>query len=308
MNEQPDAEAEIVGRHRQNIRKLGPRDVPIAAYPGSGNSLIGNILLELGLDYVDPYSEELGDDGTTRVVPDWAAYRTRLPATAARDDVPAAAEPATADQPRFFKNHLFPQEYTESSVRGAVLLVRDPRDAVYSSYRWFRSFSPYWIPDRPKGQGSFGEFLDGIGINDEPPVSHWAAFNATWLDALPRFATSLVITFEELKADTVGVTTRLLENFGIPVDPEAVEKAVSRSSFDAMRSHEDRAAAAQEAGQVPTGAEPPRINRRGKVGEWREWYGDPALAERFREPDVVRTAARFGYRLTDDAPQPPAAP
>lgn len=304
MSEQKDAEALAVELHRHNIRKLGPQDVPIAGYPGSGASLIGNILLELGLGYVDPYSEAIGEDGSTTVVPDWEQYRTRLPAMAAldrsradgsqsTDGAPATGGPrSTGGTPRFFKNHLYPSEYADVAVRGAVVLVRDPRDAVYSSYQWFRGFSPVWMPDKPKAQGDFEDFLDGIGINGEPPIPHWEAFYRTWLDALDGFDASLVITFEDLKADPVGTTSRLLETFGLPVDTDAVSRAAERSSFASMRAHEDRVAGGAGDGAAP------RINRRGKVGEWQEWYGDPALAARFQEPELVRTAARYGYTLT----------
>lgn len=289
--QQSNAEAEAVERHRHNISKLGPRDVPIAGYPGSGASLLGNILLELGFDYVDPYSEVIIGNGGTSVVSDWALYRARLPATAARDRGAAAGR---RDAPRFFKNHLYPREYQGVPVGGAVILVRDPRDAVYSSYQWFRGFSRHWMPDAPKGQGTFAEFLDGTGINDEPPIAHWAAFYQAWLDALDGFPRSTVVRFEDLKADPAGTTTRFLDGFGLTVDDAEVRRAVERSSFESMRAHEDRVA-----GSAPGDPDQqPRINRRGKVGEWRDWYGDPDLARRFQEPALVDAARRFGYHLT----------
>ncbi|WP_425585968.1 hypothetical protein [Streptomyces thioluteus] len=77
--------------------------------------------------------------------------------------------------------------------------------------------------------------------------------------------------------------------------PDEIRRAVRNSSYEAMRAHETRAMA----DDGDRGAGGPRIMRRGQVGEWREWIGDAALAARFRDPALVATAARFGYRLTD---------
>ena len=49
--------------HAENVGRLRPEDVVIASYPGSGAALIGNVLLSLGLAYVDPYTEVVGDHG-----------------------------------------------------------------------------------------------------------------------------------------------------------------------------------------------------------------------------------------------------
>src|SRR5262245_18771169 len=49
MDRPPDDEIEpVVALHQRNVARLGDRDVVIAAYPGSGASLISNILIELG--------------------------------------------------------------------------------------------------------------------------------------------------------------------------------------------------------------------------------------------------------------------
>jgi hypothetical protein len=302
-------EIQAMELHRHNLTMLGPRDVVVASYPGSGSALVGNILLELGFEFVDLYTEVLAPGGGSSLVPELAGYRTRLRAMAARDrsaegraagtgTASAADEPGA--RPRFAKDNLYPHEHAGLDLGGAVILVRDPRDTVHSSYRWFRGFSPIFMPDAPKGQGSFAEFLDGVGINQEPPIAHWAAFYRAWMDALPAFARSAVVRFEDLKADPVTIMTDLLTTFGAAVDRAEVRQAVQDSSFALMRAHED-----QVAGAVGGSAgEPARINRRGKVGEWREWYDDPGLAARFQEPALLRTAARFGYVLT---PSPEAA-
>jgi sulfotransferase family protein len=285
--------------HRRNVRLAGERDVMIAGYPGSGSALLGNILTELGFAHVDPYSEVVGADGTSRVIPDLVAYRSRLAATAAADE----AGHVEGRGLRFFKNHLAPRHFDGVSFGGAVLLVRDPRDAVHSSYRWFRGFSPFWQPEGGKGQGTFLDFLDGLGVNDEPPIQSWVDFYRAWHAALPGLHRSALVRFEDLKADPAAVTARLLRAFDVTMPRAAIEHAVERSSYENMRAHEKQIVARQT-GNAGTAPDQPLIMRRGKVNEWREWFDDPALAARFREPALVEVAALFGYRL-DTAIQSP---
>jgi hypothetical protein len=294
MDRRPDEEIEpVVALHQRNVARLGGRDVVIAAYPGSGASLISNILIELGLVHVDCYTEVIDEDGRSAVIEEQVSYRRRLSATAALDQGVWSAEARPADQPRFFKNHLYPQFCRPEKLGGAVLLVRDPRDAVYSSYQYFHSFSEHWLV-RPKGQGTFAEYLDGVGINEEPPIDGWSGFYRAWADALAGFRRSTIIRFEDLKADPDPTTARLLEAFGIERSPESIARATRTSRYENMRAHEEKVL--QGAG-APV-ADEPRVMRRGKVGEWREWYGNPELAIRFQEPRLVETAGRFGYRLT----------
>lgn len=286
-----------IALHRRNAARLGARDIVIAAYPGSGAALIGNILIELGFDYIDPYSEVVAEGGQAQVIEDHLAYRSRLAATAAGDRSTAAGKTGDepGSEPRFFKNHLYPAHFDAARLGGAVLLVRDPRDAVHSSYQWFRGFSRMWLGEDAKGQGSFAQFLAGTGINGEPPVAGWYGLYDAWLDALGHFARSAVVRFEDLKADPEATTARLLDALGAPRTPDRLERAARRSSYEHMRAHEEQATT------TPTTSGGPRIMRRGKVGEWQEWYGDRELAARFTDPHLLRTAARFGYDLTPPA-------
>lgn len=291
----------VVALHQRNVARLGDRDVVIAAYPGSGASLISNILIELGFVHMDCYTEVLDEDGRSSVLEDQVSYRSRLSATATLDQGEWSTGAPPADRIRFFKNHLYPEFSRPEKLGGAILLVRDPRDAVHSSYQYFHAFSDHWLL-RPKGQGTFTEYLDGLGINEEPPIEGWSGFYRAWADALTGFRRSAIIRFEDLKSEPDSTVARLLEAFGIERSPESIARATWTSRYDNMRAHEVKVL--QGAGASV--ADEPLIMRRGKVGEWREWYGSPELATRFQEPRLVETAARFGYRLTpseDPVPQ-----
>lgn len=291
MNEELTGYQRITAILQHNARMLGARDIVVSAYPGSGASLISNILLELGFDHLDPYTVVLHDDGATNIEQDWVPFRRRLAATAARDDAVAAGTAIEGDRYRFVKNHMYPQFFDASAVCGAVLLIRDPRDAIHSSYQFFHTFTS-WLPHAPwdKGQGTFEEFLDGRGINDDPPIEGWIRFYRRWIDVAERFKRFAVVRFEDLKADAAGTTATMLESLGIAT-PADLATAAQRSSFESMRAHEDELAAAER----HANARRARIVRRGKVGEWREWYGSGNFASRFGHPDLVSTAAYFGY-------------
>lgn len=281
----------------RNVRRLGERDIVVAGDPGCGAALVSNIVFELGFDYLDPYTEVLNEDGSVQMTDERLSYyRERLPATAGHGQAEAAQRQPGHDGRRFVKTHLYPEHFRDVPLCGAVLLVRDPRDSVYSSYKWFSGFSKSWWPgmSSAKGEMAFADFLSRRRRGDgETPVSGWARFSEGWLDAAPMFGRFALLRFEDLKTNPVGTITGLLATFGISAPLGVVRTAAERSTFDAMRVREEEASAAEG----DSGASSARIMRRGKVGEWREWYGDEGIAERFSDPALHSAAARFGYDL-----------
>jgi hypothetical protein len=284
--------------HQRNARLLGARDVVVAGDPGAGNALVGNIALELGLDYLDPYTEVVVQDGSSLPTDNRMSYRQRMAATAARDDaVTEGAAHRRASRRRFVKTHLYPDLFEGVGLCGAMLLVRDPRDTIYSGYKWFRGFSESWwqnVSDT-KGKSTFIDYLDGHRIGDgRTPISGWTAFYDAWLNAAHTLDRFTVVRFEDLKTNPVGTVTAMLASFGLTPPVHEIRRAIELSSFDAMRSHEDKVSQAD--GDART--KDARIMRRGKVGEWQEWIGEPGVAEQFEDPELVATAARFGYDLS----------
>lgn len=260
-------------RHHRNLTRLNGAGIAIASYPGAGAALLGNILLELALDYVDPYTEELGVDGSARPAADRVDYRRRIAAYARRDE-----KGGSPGDVRLVKTHLLPQDFPRR--RGAVLLVRDPRDTLYSYYHWRLSFSE-------EGEGrDFATFLDSVHPLGLRPVDDWTRFHQLWSAAIyAETGTTARVHFEDLKSDPVGATTQLIKDLGLSLPPEAVVAAVEASSFEAMRGHEDQ--------NAPDSS---RIMRRGKPGEWREWYFD-GLAGYFQDPEFRTQARSLGYEV-----------
>lgn len=266
--------------HREAILTLNEQDIVISAYPGSGHALIGNILLELGLEYFDPYTERRTLSGGVAPAKERVEYRQRLRASARRDKgVPH--KPRSESGLRFLKTHLYPEEFAACNVGGIVLLIRDPRDTLYSYYRWRLGFSE-------EGEnGNFAEFLKRPGINGLSPCMDWATFHICWLKRIAGEPKSLLLSFEHLKRNGKVEMGRLLNLIDAEISDERLERALIASSFQTMRAHEDAIVNAKASH---------RIMRRGLVGEWKEWFG-PEYQSFFSLPAMVDTARYLGYDL-----------
>ncbi|GAA3078116.1 hypothetical protein GCM10020000_74770 [Streptomyces olivoverticillatus] len=249
-----------IALHRRNAARLGARDIVIAAYPGSGAALIGNILIELGFDYIDPYSEVVAEGGQAQVIEDHLAYRSRLAATAAGDRSTAAGKTGDepGSEPRFFSKTTStpltstPPAWAARCCWCAIPAMRctPPTSGSVVSHGcgWART---------PRARAASHSSSLGTGINGEPPVADWYGLYDAWLDALGHFARSAVVRFEDLKADPEATTARLLDALGAPRTPDRLERAARRSSYEHMRAHEEQATTTphhQRGGRASCGA------------------------------------------------------
>lgn len=289
MLKMPDpqrADQRLSDLYRRNIECLGPGDIIVASCGGAGQSLIGNILFEAGLNYVDAYTEELREDGTAVGKEYHASYRQRL-ASLHDKDVGTGTRPGPAPWPRFVKTHLPPHVFAERPIGGVWLLLRDPRDALYSLYRWRRDFAE---EDWDRVPGTFEQYLRERGDFTASPVDDWPAFYVAWRERARECEHTATVRFEDLKARPLEAVAQLLRPLPVDVPAERLRHAVEASTFERMRAHEDRVAADAPAA---TGA---RMIRSGKVSGWREWM-TPEL-ERFFAGEELRSIARqFGYEL-----------
>jgi hypothetical protein len=129
-----------------------------------------------------------------------------------------------------------------------VLVVRDPRDAIYSSFR--RNDPALTFPE-------FLSFRNPYTLLDRS--ANWALFVAAWL-ALPDIH---VVRFEDYKQDANRTLRAVLAKLGLAFDDCAIADAVQRSSFERARDAENAIAR-----QFPNDRQV--ANRSGKVGEGRE--------------------------------------
>lgn len=260
------------GRHYRNMRLMRADDVVMPSIGGAGSSLLGNIILELGLHYVDLTKETLLPDGSSRPPTDSISRRIR-----ARPFSEASRDPAA---PRFMKTHLPAGEFENHPIGGVWMLVRDPRDALYSWYEYHRGFARLPWERVP---GTFEEFLAKPFFIGVPPVAAWTSFYREWSERGRSCRHFAVLRFEDLKRDAVSTMRRTLEPLGLTYPAAELERAVGRSTFTAMRRHEDSVA-----------DDNARVMRSGAVEGWRSWM-TPELEQFFADPEFTASARRFGY-------------
>jgi Sulfotransferase domain len=271
------------GLHYDNMRLLGARDIIIPSIGGAGSALLGNILLELDLNYVDPTREVLLPDGSSMPSTDAISRRIRTSGAGG----PSGRRQANQLWPRFVKTHLPAEEFIDCAFGGVLMLVRDPRDALYSWYQYHLGFAEMeWehVPD------SFETFLRQPFFAGPPPADNWAAFYETWLERAAACRISDIIRFEDLKHSPFETMRAALRHSGVQVPDAALRRALERSTFEAMRTHEDRVA------ETDQGRRQARVMRSGKVEGWTEWM-TPCLAEYFSSDQVRSVAQCFGYTL-----------
>jgi hypothetical protein len=269
----------------ESMPLIGLGDVVVATAAGAGSSLLGNILRELDLHYVDLTKEALLPDGSSVPADDEISRRLRPGASFDRER--ARRRHGRSDLPRFMKTHLPAEEFVDCTFGGVWILVRDPRDAMYSLHRYHRSFA---VDDWEHVPESFEEFLRRPFFAGPSPIDNWTSFHAGWLERAESCDHAAVIRFEDLKRDPVPTMRAALASFGLELSDDELARAVEASSYEAMRAHED--AVVRSGSAAPTD----RIVRKGKVGEWKDWM-TPELGSYFSREDVRAMAARFDYAI-----------
>ena len=179
----------------------------------------------------------------------------------------------------FFTHGNYLRDYTgnwttkeEFYGKRILMLVRDPRDVAVSQYfQWKYRMRPVkkLLNDYPPhgAELSVFEFV----MNAEAGLPKIIEFLEIWQRELPRVAGSLVVRYEDMRADPAAALRRVLAFLGTPGDRGADR---GRGRLCLLRQHE--AARAEE----------------GVLAE-----RDPARRRRSGQPAVLQGAARQGRRL-----------
>lgn len=230
----------------ENIQNLESGDIILASYLGSGSSLIGGILIELGLDYIEGYQEKISKNKqqTDVVLPLWRKHWKQL------DTKYNYTKPKEL---RLFKTHFYPQSYTNAKPDTAVLLIRDARDAVISYYNWRKGFSDE--------KGTLSDFLTTPGYYGKKPFDDWTSYIEEWCNWGNKANHRLyLLKYEDLKFNPKQTIKSLLKFLKIKRSDAEIEQAVENSRFSKIKKEEM---------QTLKNSNKPRIFRKGLVGEWR---------------------------------------
>ncbi len=157
-----------------------------------------------------------------------------------------------------------------------VFLVRDPRDVLVSVYFQYTKRGGKERANDAAFRGSLSDYIrHRIG-----GLFSLVRFYNAWARNRDVPRGFHLIRYEGLSANTHGELARLIEFFGLPnLGPDAIDDAVSFSSFDNMRRLEETNALDHLALQPPRDGDPEGFKvRRGVVGGYWDYLSDDDIA------------------------------
>ncbi len=172
---------------------------------------------------------------------------------------------------------LIPRKFT----RGAIYVMRDPRDMVFSYARHFGY-------DVDGASQAICAPMNGA-VPDKSVVTQWFG---SWSDHVRSWTRGkgfplLTLRYEDMQSNPTLAFGRVLKFIGMPVDAARLEKAIRFSSFDEVRKQES------EKGFIEKSAVAERFFHSGTSGQWRNDL-PPALADRIVVANG-ETMREFGY-------------
>ena len=267
-------------------------DIVSAQYP-CGAAWLANALLELSVPLSHLWGFETCDEWDISGDDEWRYVASHLPwrQTLAslrlgrtfrfRDDI----------RPRF--SHSFPFELSRSPR--IVLVVRDPRDCLYSE--WRRQRQNLGLPKSM----TFEDFLEYPFFGGPTSMVDmlWLHFHSWLAYRRMRPEEVYVLRFEDWRRDDAGQLRDIARWFGLSPTNEELERATEASAVKHLQAVEEQLLA------VDPGAR--QFNRRGAPEEWRTtWKGAwlPLLGKQwnnvFAELGYVR--APHGQSVSSRAP------
>ena len=158
---------------------------------------------------------------------------------------------------RFIKTH----EQYHTVYRKAIYLVRDPRDIVFSDFRF--------LTERGDFQGSFDEFVDVFVHGRAHGFGSWGDHVRSWTESPLAGTHSLIrIRYEDLRSDPGRELSRILSFLEAEVSPADIDKAIQDNAIELMAAKDST-----DQGSAGPGTRPFRYVNQGRVGRWRDSLG-----------------------------------
>ena len=212
-------------------------DTFIVSYPKSGNTWIRFLIAHLVYK-----NEEINFANIEKKVPD--IYQNTDGAL------------LKLTQPRIIKSH----EYFDPRYNRVICIVRDPRDIVVSYYH-------HMIKIRVFEEGyPISLFVESFLNGELDPFGSWGENVGGWVGAREGDTSFLLLRYEDMLINTVDELKKIAGFLGIQVSDNDLQNVVVSSSFDNMRSLEEK----YSKDWLPTRSS--RIDksfvRSGKSGSW----------------------------------------
>ena len=189
----------------------------------SGAAWLFSCLLELGVSAWNPWNADTRSEWMPRGhrrYRYWCAgepWRRLAPGLASGREFGFAAEPV----PRY--THAWPGRHPECAR--TILVVRDPRDALYSA--WRRDEAAQAVPSTDTDR--FVRFANAVAEGSAVRrAKYWDRFHAAWADYTNERSV-LVVRFEDFKADLQRALRRVCDYLDLAPDASAMQSAITIS-------------------------------------------------------------------------------
>lgn len=210
----------------------------------------------------------------------------------AKDSEDAGEDAGGADRPRLLKVHdayvTTPLgEPLLAGARGAILVVRDPRDVAPSLANHRRCSVDEAITFMNDPKAAFAATRRAQALQLRQRLLDWSGHAASWLrqSDVPVH----LVRYEDLAAAPVETFAAAMAFAGRPVGRAEAERAVALAAFDRLRAQEEAQGFAEWRRQV----DGRRFFRRGRSGGWRdELSAHQARRIEAAHADMMR---RMGY-------------
>jgi len=189
-----------------------------------------------------------------------------------------------------------------------LMLTRDPRDIAVSQYfQWkFRMLPRKKMLNDYPPHGAEVSLFDFV-VDPKAGLPVILDFLEIWQRELPKVRDSVVVRYEDMRAEPGRELARALDFLGVSYTPRQLEEAVAFASYENMKQLEQKQVFRTHGQRLLPGdrGNPDSYKvRRGKVGGYRDYFDDEQVAA-IDELMSRRAGPLFGYLA--DAPPTAAA-
>ncbi|MEM7117151.1 MAG: sulfotransferase domain-containing protein [Chloroflexota bacterium] len=255
----------------------GKHDVIVPTYPKTGTTWMLQMAHQIAFLGAGDFEHQYD------VMP-WPDKLIPLPDNIALDDMSVAEGSPTGL--RVIKSHLEAEFIPYTADAKYISVIRDPKDMLVSMVHFENGFNKMLFGDIVP-VASWVEAFQGEKFLYQP----WAEFIDSWW-SLGKHDNVLVVTYEEMKTEGVGMIERVAAFLGVALTAVQLDKVAERTSFAYMKANEHLfAQPAWEEGYVP-------LMRSGQSGIAKELLSleQQQQIDAFCLRELARIGSDFPYR------------
>jgi len=199
----------LLGKYTGRMVDVRDDDIFIVSYPKSGNTwtrfLIGNLISPEGASFTN----------IEEIIPDIYQHTPE--------------KLNKIQSPRVLKSH----EYFDSRYRKVIHIIRDPRAVAVSYWHHQIKFREVDI------NCSLEDFVDWFVLKGNE-YGTWSSHTEGWLNARENNRHILLVRYEDLISHPEKELQKIARHMALNISDELIKNAIENSSFDRMRSLEEK--------------------------------------------------------------------